>query len=67
MTQTNKDGRLEMAARIFALGFVRGPHSYLRSSPYNQLDFAIVVSSWALKIVHWVGRFQPIFPGESLH
>ena len=54
-----------MAARIFALGFMRGPHSYLRSSPYNQLDFAIVLSSWALKVVHWVGRFQPIFPGGS--
>ena len=55
-----------MGARSFALGFCRGPHSYLRSSPYNQLDFAIILSSWALKLVHWAGYFQPIYPGVLL-
>ena len=55
--------RAEIGARSFALGFCQGPHSYLRSSAYNQLDFAIVLSSWALKFVHWAGHFQPIYPG----
>ncbi len=54
--------RLEMFARIFALGFWRGPSAYLRDN-YNKLDFAVVVASWALKIVGWEGIYQPIYPG----
>jgi len=56
------DARLEMFARIFALGFWRGPSAYLRDN-YRKLDFLVVISSWALKIVAWEGIYQPIYPG----
>ena len=52
-------------ARIFALGFWRGRNAYLRST-YNQLDFLVVVSSWALKAVSWSHYKEPIYPGEGL-
>ena len=51
-------------ARIFALGFWRGKHAYLRST-YNQLDFLVVVSSWVLKAVGWSHFKEPIYPGGS--
>lgn len=52
-----------MVARIFALGFWRGETSYLRDN-YNRLDFLVVLSSWALKIVAWNNIYQPIYPGK---
>lgn len=55
--------RVEMCLRIFALGLIDGPNTYLASSKYNQLDCLIVLSSWALKAMFWAGVFQPIFPG----
>jgi hypothetical protein len=51
-----------MFARIFALGFWRGPTAYLRDN-YNRLDFLVVMASWALKFVAWDGMYQPIYPG----
>lgn len=51
-----------MVARIFALGFWRGPSAYLRDN-YNRLDFMVVMASWALKLVAWEGMYQPIYPG----
>ena len=56
--------RIEMFLRIFCLGFIDGPNTYLNSSKYNLLDFFIVLSSWALKALYWQGVFQPIFPGK---
>jgi hypothetical protein len=44
----------EMCARVFALGFARNPHAYLRNA-YNRLDFAVVVASWALVLAHRIG------------
>ena len=55
--------RVEMLARIFALGFWRGDTAYLRDN-YNRLDFLVVLSSWALKIVAWTHIYQPIYPGQ---
>jgi hypothetical protein len=43
-----------MCARVFALGFARNPHAYLRNA-YNRLDFAVVVASWALVFAHRIG------------
>ena len=53
-----------MCLRIFVLGLIQGPHTYLASSKYNQLDCAIILSSWALKVMYWAGKFQPVFPGK---
>lgn len=55
--------RLEMFARIFALGFWRGETAYLRNN-YNRLDFLVVISSCALKVVAWDNIYQPIYPGD---
>lgn len=57
---------MEMGLRIFCLGLINGPNTYLSASKYNLLDFIIVLSSWAFKVLYWVGIFQPLFPGTLL-
>ena len=55
---------IESLLRMFALGFVLGPNSYLRNV-YNQLEFVIVVSSWGFLILRSTG-FDENFRLDSL-
>ena len=37
---------VEMFVKIFAKGFIIGKHAYLRESPWNWLDFLVVVTGY---------------------
>jgi Ca2+-binding EF-hand superfamily protein len=44
---------LEALLKIFALGFVGGENSYLRSSMWNRGDFGLVVLTWGAVLAWW--------------
>ena len=44
---------LETLMKIAALGLVNGSHTYLARSAWNQFDFFLVVSTWALIVSSW--------------
>ena len=54
---------IESFARIFVLGFVRGPDAYLKNF-YNALDFVIVTSSWAFLVLESSGVDEPFRLGS---
>ena len=50
---------LEMLCRIFAMGFVRGPSTYLRNG-WNQLDFTVVLMGWLPYLFPWLNNLSAI-------
>ena len=54
---------LEAALRIIALGFYKGPDSYLRNT-YNRLDFIVLVTNWVFCVIELGGVREPVRLGS---